>query len=76
MSQAFKCDLTGELGEGSGIRQVDVEIKDGRMLRVMLFTKQGPGKFVHGAIGPKAVDQITKAVQKAFGKPEAEGGGA
>jgi len=62
MSDAIKCDLTGKLEEGAGVKNLDVVVSDNLMLRVTPMHKAGDKKYVQGVLSSKGVHMIEAAV--------------
>ena len=73
MSEAYKCDLTGELIEGTGETAVVAELTPLVRVRVTLQVREDDKeRFRDGHMSPAAVDAIAKGltpvVQKYRGK--------
>lgn len=57
----FSCDLTGDSGEGAGMKFVDVDIHDGLRVRVTPLRRIREGVFAQGEFGPKGVHLVEAA---------------
>jgi hypothetical protein len=62
MAEAIKCDLTGDLVEGAGVKVVDVDIAKGLRIRATLFVQKRPDQWVEGVLSPEAAKKIEASV--------------
>lgn len=62
MANAYKCDFTGKLVEGTPIRAVDVEISDNLVIRAQLFEKHPGNRLVEGELSPEGAHVIQAAL--------------
>lgn len=73
MENIYKCDLTGEVCEGEGLKQIDVDVSENLRLRVIPLVPQGSNlntgraKFVQGIICKQAEHIVEAALQGLHG---------
>ena len=68
--EAFKCDLTGKMQEGSGALNFGVLLPGNLKLTITPHVSKDGRNFTNGVFSQDAVNAVTKALQDVFGKPE------
>ena len=85
MAEAIKCDLTGDVVAGAGIKTVSVHLGVGLLVQVEVFRKTRENQFEQGYLCPKGVKLVEDAVRalepvvksaEAAAKPAEKGGKA
>ena len=79
MASAYKCDLSGKLCEGNGIKVLEVVVSPDCRIRITALGKTSPHGWGQGTICPENADKIKRSVLTACGvdpdakpKPEAK----
>lgn len=63
MANAYKCDMTGAVQEGAGVRNVVVDLGATGALHVQFYTRRGKDQLVGpGELSPAAAEKIQKAL--------------
>jgi hypothetical protein len=66
MGNAYKCDISGKLCEGEGIKNLNVDITPGVRLTIVPHNKISEKQFGQGTISPEGAARIQKALQAEF----------
>lgn len=66
MASAYKCDVSGKMFEGEGIKRIDVDIAPGMRLEIVPHNKISEKQFGQGTISPEVAARISDALKAAF----------
>ena len=70
MSNAFKCDFTGELVEGAGRPNFEVAITKNLKLTIIPHVRISEHQFANGTFSDKAVEKIKSALARIAAQPK------
>jgi len=66
MASAYKCDLSGKLCEGEGLKRMDVQITPTLRLEIVPHNKVSERQYGQGVLAPEAAARIEKALKAEF----------
>ena len=72
MSKAYKCDMTGKVCAGEGVKNFILQLTPTCALLIHPQEKVAEGKFGQGEISPEAKASIEKALQPLVKMPPPE----
>lgn len=66
MGTAYKCDVTGKMADGEGLKRIEVDISPAVRLVITPHVKVAEKRFDQGTISPEVVARIEKALKAEF----------
>lgn len=66
MAQAYKCDVSGKLCEGTGIQKLSVQLTPAVMLDIIPHNKINDKQYGQGTISPEIAGRIEQALKREF----------
>lgn len=62
MAKAFKCDVSGALCEGEGVKTIEVAVSKVVDVQARVFVRTGENSREEATVSPEIAEQIRKAL--------------